>query len=168
MRWFFLGSHVLHLARRRAQEVTSPLTTAVLLTLCIVPHPVEAARVADRIVAIVNKDIITLSDMKAEITEKETGLRQQYQGAEFDRRLRQLEYRALTLLIERTLQLQLAREKGHVVTDEEVRRAMLELERQGEPVDHTNPRLIRSMKEHLTLVRVVDREVRSGIMVSED
>ncbi len=168
MRWLFLGLHLLQPARRRARQTTPSLITAALLTFCFVPQSVGAAQVADRIVAIVNKDVITLSEMKAEITETEARLRQQYQGAEFDRRLRQLEYRVLTLLIERTLQMQLAREKGHVVTDEEVRRAVLEIARRGEPVDPTDPRLVKSVKEHLTLLRVVEREVQSGIMVSED
>jgi peptidyl-prolyl cis-trans isomerase SurA len=57
--------------------------------------------------------------------------------------------------------------KGVEVADDEVQRAALELKRQGEKVDETNPNDKKNIKEQLLLMRVVDREVRSGVMVTE-
>lgn len=130
--------------------------------------PAQAARTEDRIVAIVNNEVITLSEMKADIRGEAARLREQYQGAELDLRLRQLQYRTLTRLIERKLQIQLARKKGHQVTDEEVRAAIREFERQGEQIDDTDPQLLRTIKEQLIVWKVLEREVRSGVLVSED
>jgi peptidyl-prolyl cis-trans isomerase SurA len=70
-------------------------------------------------------------------------------------------------MIERKLQLQTAKTKGVDVADDEVQRAALELKRQGEKVDESNPADKKNIKEQLLLMRVVDREVRSGVMVTE-
>ncbi len=168
LRRFFFGRDIHRRAFRPARRATAPLIIVILLTVCMPLPSVAATRVADRIVAIVNKDLITLSEMTAELKEQEARLRRQYQGMELDRRLRHLAYTVLTRLIEHKLQIQLAEEKGHVVTDEEVRMAMREFADQGEEVDQTDPRLVKAFREHLTVLRVLDREVRSGIMVSED
>jgi parvulin-like peptidyl-prolyl isomerase len=53
------------------------------------------------------------------------------------------------------------------VTDDEVRRAVQELQRQGENVNPENAADQKTVREQLTLLKLVDREVRSGIMVSE-
>lgn len=158
------------------QQRLSPLTlaavwcffVATLACLCPPHTPAEAARTADRIVAIVNDEVITLSEMKADIRGEESRLREQYQGAELDHRLGQLHYRALTRLIERKLQIQVAKKRGHEVTDEEVQRAMREYQRQGEPIDETDPQLLKTIKEQLIVWKVLEREVRSGVLVSED
>ncbi len=168
LRRFFFGGDIHRRAFRPARRATAPLVIVLLLTVCMPLPSVAATRVADRIVAIVNKDLITLSEMTAELKEQEARLRRQHQGMELDRRLRHLAYTVLTRLIEHKLQIQLAEEKGHVVTDEEVRMAMREFADQGEEVDQTDPRLVKTFREHLTVLRVLDREVRSGIMVSED
>lgn len=127
----------------------------------------SAAHVTDRIIAVVNSELITLSELKAEVAAEEKRLQERYQGEELQRRLQQVEYMTLTRMIERKLQIQLARAKGVDVTDEEIQRAVQELRRQGEHVDATNPDEKKSLKEQLLLLKVVDREVRSGVMVSE-
>ena len=139
-----------------------------LVYVCLAPLPSQAGRTEDRIVAIVNDEVITLSEMKAEIRGPESRLREQYRGAQLDRQLRQLRYRALSRLIERKLQVQLARKKGHNVTEEEVQMALREFARQGEPIDDTDPEVLRSLKEQLIVWKVMEREVRSGVLVSED
>ncbi len=168
MHQLFLSSEVHRLALHYGRLATYHLVTAAILTFALPSQPAQAARMADRIVAIVNHDVITLSDMKAEVRGEETSLRRQYQGTELDRRLRQLRYRVLTRLIERRLQIQVAKERGHVVTDEEVTEAMREFERRGEQMDHSDPHLMKMVREQLTVLRVMEREVRSGIMVSDD
>jgi peptidyl-prolyl cis-trans isomerase SurA len=121
----------------------------------------------DRIVAVVNTELITLSELKAEIEAEEKRLQGKYRGDELQRRLQQLEYAGLTRMIERKLQMQLARAKGVDVTEDEIRRAMQELQRQGEKLDDASPEDQKNLKEQLTLLKVVDREVRSGVMVSD-
>jgi parvulin-like peptidyl-prolyl isomerase len=127
----------------------------------------SAASVTDRIIAVVNTELIMLSELKAEVASEERRLQETYRGAELLRRLRQVEYMGLTRMIERKLQLQTAKTKGVEVADDEVQRAALELKRQGEKIDETNPNDKKSIKEQLLLMRVVDREVRSGVMVTE-
>jgi parvulin-like peptidyl-prolyl isomerase len=143
------------------------LTTAVLAFVLLASPPIEAAHPTDRIVAVVNTEVITLSELKAETQSEETRIRAQYRGAELERRLRLLQYEALTRMIEHKLQLQAAKKKGVSVTDEEVVNTIKEMKRQGEKVDESSDSVIQALKEQLTLLKVVEREVRSAIMVSE-
>jgi peptidyl-prolyl cis-trans isomerase SurA len=126
-----------------------------------------AAPVTDRIVAVVNKDLIMLSELQSEIEPLEKRLHDQYRGAELERQLRQLRYSTLTRMIERKLQIQLARTRGIEVSDDDIKRAIQELRRQGERIDESNPEEKQAIREQLILLRLVDREVRSGVMVSE-
>jgi len=141
--------------------------TAALIAVCFVPLAAEPAHLADRIVAVINSEVIMLSEIKAETAAEGKRLQEQYRGAELERRLKQVEYMALTRMIERKLQMQLAKSKGVDVTDEELTQAVRELQRQGEKVDVGNPDDKKGLKEQLTLMKVVDREVRSSVMVSE-
>ncbi len=139
----------------------------VVLGVLLSPRPLPAAHVTDRIVAVVNNELITLSELKSEIASEEQRIQEQYQGAERQRRLQQVGYMGLTRMIERKLQMQLAKSKGVEISDADVQRAMRELQRQGEKVDEANPNDQKGIKEQLILLRVVEREVRSGVMVSE-
>lgn len=130
-------------------------------------HSAQAAPIKDRIIAVVNTELITLSELKASTEGEEKRLREQYRGAELDRRLHQLEYAALTRMIEHKLQIQLAKRKGMDITDEEIANAVKEMKRQGETVDDSKPETKTAIKEQLTLMKVVDREVRSSLMISE-
>ncbi len=141
--------------------------TAALVAACFAPLAAESAHLADRIVAVVNSEVIMLSEIKAETAAEGKRLQEQYRGAELQRRLQQVEYMALTRMIERKLQMQLAKSKGVDVTDEELTQAVRELQSQGEKVDIGSPEDKKSLKEQLTLMKVVDREVRSSVMVSE-
>ena len=131
------------------------------------PHPLMAAHVTDRIVAVVNNELITLSELKSEIALEESRIQETYRGTEQQRRLQQIGYMALTRMIERKLQMQIAKSKGVEISDKEIKRAVRELQRQGENIDESNPIDKKSIKEQLMLMRVVEREVRSGVMVSE-
>jgi peptidyl-prolyl cis-trans isomerase SurA len=126
-----------------------------------------AAQVEDRIVAIVNSDLIMLSEMKRELTPAQERIRKEYRGDALPRRLKVAEYMALTSMIERKLQLQEAKVRGVEVTDQEVRQAIQNMKQQGEAIDETNQANIKDVREQLTLLKVVDREVRSGVMVAD-
>jgi parvulin-like peptidyl-prolyl isomerase len=144
----------------------SAILIAVVMTLAG-SAPATAAHLADRIVAVVNMEVITLSELQAEIGTEESKLRAKYRGAELERRRRQLEFEALTRMIELKLQLQRANARGVQVSDEEVLAAIKEMKRQGEKLDESDPKAREHVKEQLTMLKVVDREVRGSLMVSE-
>lgn len=151
-----------------SMSVWRPLFCALaMVTALLLFSEVSTASVTDRIIAVVNTELIMLSELKAEVASEERRIQDTYRGAELKRRLRQVEYMGLTRMIERKLQLQTAKSKGVEVADDEVQRAALELKRQGEQVDETDPNDKKNIKEQLLLMRVVDREVRSGVMVTE-
>ena len=129
--------------------------------------PSFAAKVEDRIVAIVNSDLIMLSEMKRELAPERERIEKRYRGEELTRRLQMAEAMALTIMIERRLQLQEAKAKSVDVSDNEVKQAIKQLTQQGEKIDEKDPVATKSVREQLLLLRVVDREVRSGVMVAD-
>jgi peptidyl-prolyl cis-trans isomerase SurA len=136
-----------------------------LILACV--SPAAAAKLEDRIIAVVNKDLIMLSELKRDLLPEQDRLRKLYKGQELERRLRTAEAMAVTKMIERKLQLQAAENKGVDVSDQEVVQAVEEMKKQGEQLNAADPNTTRSIREQLTLMRVVDREVRGLIMVAD-
>lgn len=130
--------------------------------------PVSAARLEDRIVAVVNSDLIMLSDVNRELAPERERIARQHRGDELAQRLKTAEYMALTKMIERRLQLQEAKARGVDVSDQEVKQAVAQMKQQGEKIDESDPLNMRNVRDQLTLLKVVDREVRSGVMVGEN
>lgn len=138
-----------------------------LLGAALAESPADAAVLADRIVAVVNTELIMLSELKAETESTEMRLRAQYRGADLERRIRQTELETLTRMIETKLQLQLAKARGVDVAEEELKAAVKEMRRQGEKIDESDPTVLRGIREQIVLLKIVDREVRSNLMVAE-
>lgn len=157
--------HVQHVQSHRHRGPVL-LLGLLLLTSLFLAGPTEIqAKLEDRIVAIVNSDLIMLSDVKRELTSEVERIRDRYRGADLERRLKTAQYEALTKMIERRLQIQAAKSKGIEVTDQEVDQAVRELKKQGDSkASSGSPSAI---KEELLLLRVIDREVRSVVMVAE-
>jgi peptidyl-prolyl cis-trans isomerase SurA len=118
-------------------------------------------------VAIVNKEVIMLSELQAEMEPERKRLEQEYRGEELKARLRQAEQRTLTRMIERRLLIQHARSKGVDASEEDIRRTALDLQQQGTPVNLDDPKAKNALKEQLILFTLEHREVRAGVMVSE-
>ncbi len=131
------------------------------------PSSGHGAKLEDRIVAVVNKDLIMWSEVKRDLTPDQERLRKQYKGEELERRLKAAEGIAITKMIERKLQLQAAKNRGVEVTDQEVLQAVEELKKQGERIESTDTAVANNVREQLLLMRVVDREVRGVIMVAD-
>lgn len=129
--------------------------------------PSFAAKVEDRIAAIVNSDLIMLSEVRRELAPERERLEKHYRGEELSRRLQMAEAMALTTMIERRLQLQEAKARSVEVGDQEVKQAVKQLIQQGEKLDDKDPVSTNSVRDQLTLLKVVDREVRSGVMVAD-
>jgi peptidyl-prolyl cis-trans isomerase SurA len=128
-------------------------------------EPGAHAKLEDRIVAIVNSDLIMLSEIKRELTPQQEQIKQRFRGEDFERRLKAAEYVALTKMIERRLQLQAAKTKGIEVSELEVTQAVEELRKQGDKKIAADSR--NTIKEELMLLRIIDREVRSVVMVAD-
>jgi len=145
------------------------LRRTVFFTLVLIAQAslLSAAQVEDGIVAIVNSDLILLSEMRRELAPERERIQKEYRGDALARRLKTAEYMALTSMIERKLQLQEAKARGVVVTDQEVRQAIQQMKQQGRTLDETNLADMKTVREQLMLLRVVDREVRSGVMVAD-
>lgn len=144
-----------------------PASGLVFAGLVSLAPALPAAQLEDRIVAVVNSDLIMLSDVKRELEPERARIARQHRGEELAERLKLAEYMALTKMIERRLQLQEAKARGVEVSDQEVKQAMAQMKQQGEQIDETDPLSIRNVRDQLTLLKVVDREVRSGVMVGE-
>ncbi|BFU92194.1 MAG: Peptidylprolyl isomerase [Nitrospira sp.] len=125
------------------------------------------AHLQDRIVAIVNSELIMLSDMKREFETEHGRLSREHRGTDLPQRLKTAEYMALTKLIERRLQLQEAKAKKIEVSDLEVKQALEQMKRQGSPLDITNTSHVETVREQLLLMRVVDLHIRGNITVGD-
>jgi parvulin-like peptidyl-prolyl isomerase len=143
-------------------------TPLLLAAVCFgTVRPSIAAKVEDRIAAIVNSDLIMLSEVRRELAPERERLEKHYRGEELSRRLQMAEAMALTTMIERRLQLQEAKARSVEVGDQEVKQAVKQLVQQGEKIDEQDPVSTNSVRDQLTLLKVVDREVRSGVMVAD-
>lgn len=127
----------------------------------------SAAHLQDRIVAIVNAELIMLSDVKREFQTEQERLTREFQGENLALRLKTAEYMALTKLIERTLQLQEAKASSIQVSDLEVQQALEQMKRQDKSFDPRNPHDVRDVREQLLLMRVADLHIRGSIMVGD-
>ena len=127
----------------------------------------SAAHLEDRIVAVVNSDLIMLSDVKREVEPERTRISRQHRGDELAQRLKMAEYMALTKMIERKLQLQEAKARKVEVSDKEVQQAVEQMKRNGQTIDISNPLEARHVREQLMLLKIIDRAVRGTVMVGE-
>ena len=143
------------------------VVAAVALGAGLVFGPRTEADIHDRIVAVVNTEVITLSELEEELTEAKQQARQRSSGAELDRQLRQITYMGLNRMIERKLQVQLAKRRGIKVTDEDVKDAVVRLRRLGEAPDENDPKELATIKDQLTAMRLINLQIRSTLLVSE-
>lgn len=127
----------------------------------------SASQVEDRIVAVVNQDLIMLSEIKHELSPELERITKEYRGEEQVRRLKAAESMILTSMIERKLQLQAAKARSIEVSDQEVKQAVVQLKQQGEKIDPNDPTSVKGVREQLILLRVVDIEVRNSVMVAD-
>jgi len=137
------------------------------------------AAIVDRIVAVVNDEVITQSDLDEELDVLRQRVSGTYKGQDVERLLAEARPTLLNRMIDRLLVGQEARKSGIVVKDEEVnetirdvlahRKTRMEdfiasLSREGKNLDQYK----REVREHLLKSRLVQREIRSKIMVTEE
>jgi peptidyl-prolyl cis-trans isomerase SurA len=132
------------------------------------PLPVDGADVRDRIVAVINTEVITQSELEEEVAELKQQSRQRLTGPDLERRLRQIDYMGINRMIERKLQIQIAKRRGIKVTDDEVKDAVARLRRLGESPNENDPKEMATIKDQLTALRIINQQVRSSLLVSDE
>lgn len=134
-----------------------------VLFLCGIPSAVSGSVVVDRIVAVVNDEIITLSELQRELTK--------HKEVSDERGM-------LEEMIDRKLQMLAAKKTGMDVTDRELNEAMADiakrnnmtkqqfeeaLGREGLTIDQYRTEL----REQMTMSRLINKFVRVGLTVEE-
>ncbi len=108
--------------RERAKVL---LTVFALVVFMASPAPAAPAAITiERIVAKINQEIITLSTLQDFVFEEVKNLRGKYKGEELERQIRDIELRALDVLIERMLVLQRAKDLKLKVGDKDLESAI--------------------------------------------
>ncbi len=151
------------MSRRRPTTVWP----ALLAILAIMPPLVHAS--ADRLVAVVNDEIITASEVDASQSLAALNLLADILPGVNDRETGPTFRDALDAMIDQRLLLQEARSLGLTATDQEAREAVLALteERRLDRLNGAPPEEIRQrVQDQLTIVKLVNREVRSKLLIN--
>lgn len=135
------------------------------------------AVVIDRIIAVVNQDIITLSEVQEAGRQEFIQLQSQYTGSRLKREIEQVQRKYLDLIITRRLQVNRAKEMTLSVSDLEIERALDDVKKRSGLSDDELERFLKQegipMKEYrerineeILLRKVRNIEVRSRISVT--
>ena len=145
--------------------VTALLVVALAISV-ITTNQIMGQSIHDGIAAIVNNEVITISELETEVRDETVRLKARYDGEELEQRLTQKEYAVLNKMIERKLQLQEARARDIKISDAELDQAIEQL-RQSRPniVDSTYRVVFR---EEMIIRRIFDLEVLRRIVVSPE
>lgn len=141
--------------------------------------PSGRAATVDRIVAVVNGEIITFSDLQSASAQARLGLLSlSADGTIFHQQPSEQEL--LEQLINQRLQLQLARKKGITVGPEEVEKAVVDVkQKNGMTTDSALQKALQEeqanldqykngLKDQIMILKLVNREVKSGVVLSEE
>lgn len=144
------------------------------------PEREPPGMVLDRVVAVVNEEALTLSEVQEEGQPVVRKIFQDFVGAERERRLEEAERRLLDDLIDRRLMYQAAKREGMLPSEAEIQGALEELKRTNNVTDEAQFRALlkaegltleqvrRSIGERLAIGRLLARQVRSAIILGED
>lgn len=136
--------------------------------------------VLDRVVASVNDEAITLSEVQEEGQPVIRKIFQDFVGPERERRVEEAQQRLMDDLIDRRMMYQVAKQDGLTPSPAEVQGAIDELKRNNNATDDAQFRALlkaegltveqirRSIAERLAIGRVLIRQIRSSIILSED
>ena len=164
----------------RPYTLNPALIAALAILLGALTASLSEGVIVDRVVAVVNDDVITLTEVQEEGLQTIRRIVQETLGEERERRLRSTERQILDELIVRKLQLQEAKKEKIETTSSEVRSAIEELKRRngltsdeelraamaGELLSEEQFR--KGIAEQVTLTKLVARQVRSKIAVLDE
>lgn len=171
------------MSRRSSPSTIEKLVTACAAALLAGMAAVPAARagvVIDRIVAIVNDDVIALTDLEEEIAERTRLMGATGKSPVGDREERALDRHVLSNMVEKSLQLQAAKKRGIGVGSDEIKTALDDIKKKNRfpndaALEHalaaeglTLPKYTEELRKRLTVLKMVDRDVKSGIVLQDD
>ena len=153
-----------------------PVLSFFILTAVLVPAPVFAAEVVERILAVVNDEIITEQDLQIAMAPVVAQYRTTYVGAEYEEKANEARQEFLNKVIDDKLILSEAKSKKVIVTDPEVDEMMAgirnkfpsrevflnAIEEQG----LTEKKLWNRFRDQIMTQKLVGYEVRSKVSVS--
>lgn len=134
----------------------------------------------DHVVAVVNDEAITLSEIQEEGQPVVRKIFQDFVGPERDRRLEEAEKWLMEDLINRRLMIQVAKREGMLPSAAEINGALEEIKRNNNATDDAQFRAMlkaegmtveqvrRNIGERLAIGRLLARQVRSTIIIGED
>jgi peptidyl-prolyl cis-trans isomerase SurA len=136
----------------------------------------EAAQVLEGIAAVVNEEIVTISEVRDAMVLEAEQLRQQNSGATLQQKLQELYQRTLQSLIDVELQLERARKLNLSVSEEEVTYHVDRLKEQNQITDEQLQQMLQSrgltleayreqVRRGLLVGKVVNAEVRSRLVI---
>jgi peptidyl-prolyl cis-trans isomerase SurA len=169
------------MTKRRTLAVIAMLLPALWIHPSTGGPPVRQAGAAtvDRIIAVVNGEIITFSDLKSAAAQARLGLLSLSPDGTISR-LQSSEQEILERLINQRLQLQMARKKGISVGPEEVENAVEDVkQKNGIATDSALQKALQEehadldqykdgLKDQIMILKLVNREVKSGVVLSEE
>lgn len=155
------------------------IITVITVLFCIVPGLLDAAVLLDRVVALVNKEVITWSDlyklMEYEATDQVKTLNEEERMKIF----KESEPAFLEKLLDMRLQIQEARRLGLEVTPEEVRETIESVKKKYSLTDSalgeslkkeglTFEEYEKRLSEQIIISKLVNQQVRKKVIVSEE
>jgi peptidyl-prolyl cis-trans isomerase SurA len=144
------------------------------------PSGFSGGMVLDRVVAVVNDEALTLSEIQEEGQPVVRKIFQDFVGPERNRRVEEAEKRLLDDLIERRLMYQVAKKEGALPSDAEVNGAIDDLKKNNNATDDAQFRALlkaegltleqirRTIGERLAIARLLARQIRSSIIIDEE
>jgi peptidyl-prolyl cis-trans isomerase SurA len=138
------------------------------------------ATVVDRVVAIVNQEVITLSELELANAQFDNPLFKELAVETSSLPKAPQLQETLKILIEKKLQLQAARKRGIIVLEEELEQVLGEIRaKQGVTNDSALQRLLakenlslsdytQEVKDQLIILKLVNREIRSSVLLQEE
>lgn len=153
---------------------------AVVLFFSLMADGGIAAITIDKVVAVVNNEVITQSELEEVIQKPKKQIMENFSGEEQERLLSKLTRDILNKMIEKKLQLQVARQMNIAINKTEVDAALDDIKvKNAFPDDETFKRALASenmtleqykkeLTEQLMIMRLVTKEVRSNVVISEE
>ncbi len=151
---------------RRRLKARLTLMAALPVILCGIgglASVAPAQTLTDGIAAIVNAEVIMVSDLRAAMADEIVRLQARYEGEDFKKRLAQKQHAVLNRMVERKLELQEAEAKSMTVTDEEVNAAWEQVQNNADAGPAERDR--ETLRETMTLRRLMEFEVQRRIIV---
>lgn len=138
-------------------------------------HPAYAQ---DKIVAIVNQDVITQKDLADFLNFMRLQLSQEYKGRELEEKIQGMKVALLTKLIDDRLILQEAKKNNVSVDEGKIKAKINEVKREYPTESHFHAELMKQgltqgdiekkLREQLMMFTIIDQKVRSKIIIKPD